>query len=229
MNRNLYLALGDSITAGIGASHPQHAYISRVSRWLKQHGGPGETLVVARNGWTVRDVFAALWTLPPGVWERVQVLTLLVGGNDLRQLLRRQLLPWSSRPLTLPDVAERLQTYAFHLNDLCRFLSQQRIPQMVVATCYNPVPQAPLARHAIETLNAITEDTAKRFGWSVVDVYAAFCGREAQWIDGFRRGTLADLATPIHRPIHPNDAGHQAIADLVIRCLERLPATRPET
>lgn len=215
MIRNIYLALGDSVTAGYGATHPNLAFVRQVSDFVQKNSSAERTIVVARNGWTTKDIWNAAVSLHSSVWQGTNVLTLMAGGNDLRRLLRRQFLPISGPAITPPLVAQRLQEFGFHMDRLCDFISGQQIPRVVIATIYNPVPNFPLAVHAMQGLNGIAREIAEHHHFDVVDVHNKFLDNEAYFIDGYRSGQFADLASPVRRPIHPNNSGHRQIADLI--------------
>lgn len=220
MNRNLYLALGDSITAGYGASHPSHCFVRYVSDYIKAKSIAERTMVIAQNGWTSKDVQIAANLIHPSIWDRVEVLTLVAGGNDLRSLLRRMYLPVGGYPLSKQIVHQKLQEFSYHMNLLSESIAAHHTPHVIVTTVYNPAPNFPLAVYAIESLNHRILDIAKSHSFEVVDIYTAFQNHEASYIEGYRSGRFEDLATPFRRPIHPNNAGHQQIANLLMQQLD---------
>lgn len=222
MGRNLYLALGDSVTAGYNATHPSLTFANQVADFTRNKGLSTQTLVVAKNGWTSRDLWNTVHTLPPNIWEAVNVLTLMTGGNDLRKLLRRQYLsPLSGSPISPQMVARQLDEFGFYMDHLCGFLEQRKIPHVIVATVYNPVPNFPLGVEAMEGLNQITRQIAEHYKCGLVDVYEGFRNNEADYIEGYRNGRFEDLASPFRRPIHPNNNGHREIAGLITAYLTR--------
>lgn len=217
--RDLYLALGDSITAGIGASHLTQAFVGRIATAVGESNLATKTLVVAQNGWTTKDVLNAATLVAHDAWQRVNLVTLMTGGNDLRKLLRRQYLPISGAGITPLMVYRRLQIFAFHMEQLCRFISHQQVPNVFVVNVYNPVPQSPLAVSAIEGLNTVTKEIAHQYDFQLVDVYSHFHNNEVYFIDRYRTGRMDDLISPFGRPIHPNNLGHKEIADVIIKQL----------
>lgn len=218
MARQLYLALGDSVTAGYGASHPQLTFVGSVSAFANEKMDCARTLVVARNGWTSRDILRAAMTLPSSAWTDTHLLTLMAGGNDMRVLLRRQF--FSGAPISTQAVEQQLQFFGYHMDQLCAFVSAQEIPHVVVANVYNPVPHSELAVRAMEALNQTIGEIAAHYQFGIVDVHKQFQNCEAYYIDGYRSGHLHDLSSPLRRPIHPNNAGHKQIADLITTHLQ---------
>lgn len=221
MRRDIYLALGDSITAGDGSSHPSLSFVAHVSRFVMDKTLASKTIVVAKNGWTTKDVSTAAHSLDPTIWDRTNVLTLISGGNDLRRLLRRQMLPFSGSRISSKAVLQRLQAYRADFDQLCHFIASKRIPHVVVGTLYNPLPNYDVAVDAICRLNDIARDVAKRYRFDVVSVYQTFRDNEPYFIEGYRTGQFQDIVSPIRRPIHPNNAGHKQIADVIMAHLTR--------
>jgi lysophospholipase L1-like esterase len=214
MNRQVYLALGDSITAGYGSTHPTMAFVHHVSSYIHKRGLAERTFVVAKNGWTSGDLVRAAGAFPESLWAATNVITLLSGGNDLRQLLRRQYLSISRSAITPQLVEERVQKFARNLDGLCSLIHRHGVPHVVLATVYNPVPNFPTAVTGIVRLNEVIRTHASRFGFGLVDVHAAFENKEANLVEGYRTGRLDDLGNLFRRPIHPNNAGHRTIANL---------------
>ncbi len=219
MQRNIYLALGDSVTVGHGATHPNMSFIYQFGSYSREKSLADQTIVIAQNGWTSGDVFQATHFIDKTIWDHTNLLTLMTGGNDLRKLLRRLYLPLSRSPITPELVNQRLQEFGFHLNLLCRSISYHNIPFVLVATVYNPVPNFPLAVNAIESLNDIVRDMTKHYNFELVDVYNEFQKKEFNYIEGYRTGRFEDLVSPFRRPIHPSNTGHRRIADLFTKHL----------
>jgi lysophospholipase L1-like esterase len=222
MERNLYLALGDSVTAGHGATHRELAFVNQVSQFTTKTSSIKHTLVIAQNGWTTKDVLQAVHFIHQSAWENTRLLTLMTGGNDLRSLLRRLYFPMFKSPITAEAINRRLQQFRIHLHMLCDSISKHDIPTVLAATVYNPAPNFPLAVDAMKSLNAIIQDESKSHHFELIDVHKAFLQKEASYIDRYRTGRLEDLASPIQRPIHPNDAGHRQIAELITERLTQI-------
>ncbi|MCL6548631.1 MAG: SGNH/GDSL hydrolase family protein [Alicyclobacillus sp.] len=206
----LYAALGDSITYGYSASSPDRRYVARLQRSLRQ---PVSLFVQARPGWTSKQLLRSLPRVPACIWDEAKLITILIGGNDLLVSA-----PWllDGRSGRIFKVAERLYD---HLTDIVRFV---RRPQstVIVGTLYNPFPNSLLAREYFHILNQTIRLAADREQVVLADVAAQFSDQEAELIDGFRRGTLRDLRL-IGNPIHPNDAGHEAIAQSLLAAYRR--------
>lgn len=226
MTRNIYLALGDSITAGHGVTNPSLAFVRQVSDFTKKKSLTEQTVVMARNGWTTKDVLKAANAISPEIWQQTNVLTLMTGGNDLRKLLRRQYLSFAGQPISPALVYKQLREFGYHMDSLCTYVAEQKIPYVIVATVYNPVPHFPLATRAISALNGIAREIAEQYKFGVVDVQTEFLNHEAYYIHGYKTGRFEDLVSPIRRPIHPNNTGHKRIADTITAYLTTMLSAR---
>ena len=88
----VYLALGDSVAAGVGASRADKGYVPRFLHTLAKREGTDLALNLAVPGATSGSFIAggqladAVATIDEP--DDVQVVTLTVGGNDLLHLLQ---------------------------------------------------------------------------------------------------------------------------------------------
>ena len=79
----VYVALGDSVAQGIGASRPERGYVGLLAeRMRKQTGRPVQVVNLSSSGATVRDVLDT--QLPELRRLHPDVVTVAVGGNDIR-------------------------------------------------------------------------------------------------------------------------------------------------
>ncbi|GLG00231.1 lipase [Alicyclobacillus hesperidum subsp. aegles] len=227
MKRNLYVALGDSITAGYGAPHPHATFVYQVSQFAHEQGLADHTMIVAQNGWTSGDLWKAVNVIGEAVWKQTNMITLMTGGNDLRRLLRRFYLPISGPAIT-PAVIDRVSAeFTYNMNLLCNFIYKRNIPYVIVTTVYNPIPHFPIAVAAFDRLNTVIRKLAEAYRFTVSDVFAGFQNREHQLIEGYRNGKFEDLALPFRRPIHPNHAGHARIAEVIKKSLRSMAPPLP--
>lgn len=78
-----YVALGDSAAQGIGASNPQHAYVSLIAARLQATTGrPVKIINISRSGARVDDVLRD--QVPQLAGLHPDFITVDVGGNDVR-------------------------------------------------------------------------------------------------------------------------------------------------
>ncbi|MDR6224681.1 SGNH/GDSL hydrolase family protein [Desmospora profundinema] len=208
---SLYLAIGDSITVGVAAS-PGRGYAKLVTGTLAR-AGPAWTLSrAARKGATSKE--ALFWTVfSPRVRLLIRyarVITLLIGGNDL--LYAYLASRFTRRPLILSSA---VAAYRRNLHLILYQIRHHSPAPVFLLNQYNPFPRSTFATAWVDAFNSQTADTADRWGIPLINLHELFTGRETGWIDGYRNGSLSDIPLIGPKPIHPNNAGHQAIADAV--------------
>ena len=77
-----YVALGDSAAQGIGASDPQHGYVSLLAERLRRSTGrPVEVINISRSGARIDDVLRD--QIPRLAGLHADVVSVDVGGNDI--------------------------------------------------------------------------------------------------------------------------------------------------
>ncbi len=76
----VYVALGDSVAQGVGASTPAAGYVGLLATRLREAtGGPVQVVNLSVSGARVVDVLKQVEVLP-----RCDLVTLDIGGNDVR-------------------------------------------------------------------------------------------------------------------------------------------------
>lgn len=199
-----YIALGDSITFGQGASAAGNRYCSRILTHLESRSAsPVQGLIIAKPGWT-SSALAGTLGQGLGAIRRCDTVTVWIGGNDLGFAAL-------GRGVSEETVKHTLLRYGQNLARICGAIRQVSDARIVLCTQYNPFPKSPVAAKAVKGLNAVTKQTAKQFRCDVAPVHKWFAGRESELIDGYKTGRLED-AVRGPRPVHPNDRGHAVIA-----------------
>lgn len=207
--RVLYLALGDSVAAGIGASRPsQGGYAALVGGRLGGLLGgqlvrlnlavPGETTAsFVAGGQLERAVF--LIETAARLGTRVGPITLTLGANDL---LRAEPTP-EAREAALDGIAQNLGAALDRLADAAGPATGSAGPTLIVTGYYDPTGTSAEEPGSdgwwLARLDATLAKEARQAGARWVDVAALFRGRER-------------LLTRFPFDIHPTDAGHRAIA-----------------
>lgn len=213
-----YLALGDSITVGRGASTRDRAYVKQIYTHLTRKSAANRMLVVAKEGWTSTHLLHAVQQLSPTVWKQTNVVTVLTGGNDVRKLLRGFLVhhyfPMVESPLNDTSLAPILQNFSNNIRQLCQTIRLHGVPHVFLFGLYNPAPNYPFAVRAIGAINECVTTVGEEFDFPCLALDRGFDKRSAEFIEGYRHGVLEDLVSPMGRPIHPTDAGHAHIAKI---------------
>lgn len=228
----VYIALGDSLSEGVGAGDESYAFVSLVAE------GIGEDVVLrnlGHSGDTSENLFvhghleAATTEIryrngddDPG--NDVRLVTLEIGGNDLLRLyyglVVRGVCPTVKESLAKPQCVDAL-TVTLELFEanlraaLGQLLEADPELNLLVMTIYNPFSGGfeDVDRLAVlalegdvapfeEGLNDIIRRVAAERGVTLVDWYPLFVGKANEYI-------YSDL-------IHPNDEGYRVMADAVL-------------
>ena len=221
-----YIALGDSLAFGVGASEPNQAgFVALVHDSLERSerfAGTGIDLInLSSPGATSPDLSQPGGQLQLAVNEirrsaDVPVITIDIGGNDLLALAGANspcLTDLATEPCrtALGEILSDLQT---HLGETLRAL-REAAPNasIVVVDLYNPFSgtgdvRELIADVGVQRINGVIGATAAdpSLGAKLATVFQLFQGRGLQWIsaDG----------------IHPNDDGYAVMAEVVLAALD---------
>jgi lysophospholipase L1-like esterase len=212
-----YTALGDSIAVGVGGSR---GYVPRFADFLEaQIGAPVQMSNVACSGCTTFDLLNQVRT-DPLVREQISrstVLTWDIGGNDF--LLARAAYLQGQCGGPTGEACLQLGVHLFEQNwdaiiAEISALTSGRPVVVLTMDVYDPFERGDeggsqaVFRPYLEQANAHMIATASAAGFIVAPVHEAFNGSAGDE-DPNMKGYIADDA------IHPTDAGHQRIADLL--------------
>jgi lysophospholipase L1-like esterase len=207
----VYLALGDSVAAGSGASDAAStSYVALVAGALRSRFGDALELdSLAVPGHTTQDLIddqlpAAVERLREG---DVRLVTLTIGGNDLNQ--------YGVHPACVRDPSDPACPLEDGLLEVERRLSlifeelREAGPEATIVTQAYPNLFSGTAHQfewsaetAFDLLNGVITGVARRHGVLVADPRRAFVGEG---------GELTHLLDPAP-DAHPNDAGYRVIA-----------------
>jgi acyl-CoA thioesterase-1 len=184
------------------------AYPSRLIAMLRRQTGVACAEILAQPGWTSAALAAAVFENSPAYLAEANVITIWIGGDDVA--FAGLSLARGAPTGIVPHAIRRYMRDLTSLVSGIRTVSKARI---VLCTQYNPFPHSPLAVSAIEALNAMTSAAAANLRTSLAPTHAWFAGRESELIQGYKTGRLQDVLTRPAFPVHPNNAGHQVIAE----------------
>jgi len=237
-----YVAIGDSLAFGVGASEPATGgYVAltydALSNSDRYHDRGLELVNMGVPGATSSDLL-----LPGGQMERalseirerqedtsssddnVEIITVDIGGNDVLALAYEDS-PCVADPLTEEcqgRFQEMLRTLKGNLTEVLERLREAAPKaELVVMDLYSPLSGRGgagdlIADFAVGEIDALTEEVASRPGLHarLASVYPLFRGRAAQLIatDG----------------VHPNDDGHALMAEVVLATIQGRDAVLPK-
>lgn len=194
----LYLAIGDSLTVGIGSL----VYADFVKTYSKLTEQQFHTKVtqkkVAKNGLTTWQLYPVI-THPAYIplIRSATIITLTIGGNDLIKAWKYYLQHNESSVLsaTLYHAKRNVRDIVAYIQTI---KEQDNSPYLIrVVNLYNPT-ELPRSSKVIQSYNQFL-NTLENEHVQVADIYNGFLGKEKQLlsIDG----------------LHPNRNGHKVIAE----------------
>jgi acyl-CoA thioesterase-1 len=231
----LYLALGDSLAAGVGASEPaETGYVGLVydalltdpafynDLTLMNLGDPGETTTSMLAGGQMNAALEQIeGRRDDGIaGNEVAVITLDIGANDFIPLVLGDS-PCLPNPLAeacTQAATSALTTFRSNFGDITRRLRAAAGPEVeiVVLGLYNPLSGSG------GTFDAVGDAAVELFNSTVAaaatdsDVRATFADIFT-YFDG--RGAELTHITETPSDVHPNDDGHYLMARAVVEAL----------
>ncbi|OAH52777.1 hypothetical protein AWH48_13270 [Domibacillus aminovorans] len=193
-----YLALGDSLTVGVGVPTFDQGFVEHYVCLSKQ------TLKkciqykkYARSGATTGDVLNMLNS--PIVTEYVKyadVITITAGGNDL--LNAAKIFMQTGNEKIISNVLEQSQNNYSSIMKRIHHMDKQKDFIIRLTNLYNPFPNIPMGEEGIKTFNSLIDNFSQYKNVKVADIYSIFKGNEKALLT---RGG-----------IHPNSRGYYQMA-----------------
>ncbi|TMV50234.1 GDSL family lipase [Paenibacillus mesophilus] len=202
MKRELvYLALGDSLTAGKGAP-PENSFVQQYIRLTET--SLGMTVKVSnagRSGATTEQILQVIRKdgKVREAAERSAVITLTAGGNDLIQAAKKFYFNHDHR-LLMSALRQYQRNMGHILDEIQRLKSGSGMYAVRVLGLYNPLPEF---EEAVFWVNKFNEHLRSfQSGCiQIVNVYDDFLGKEDDYLSDDR--------------FHPNAEGYRVIAERV--------------
>ncbi|MGB8956950.1 MAG: GDSL-type esterase/lipase family protein [Tumebacillaceae bacterium] len=205
----LLVALGDSITAGVGGKW-NRGYPDHLVELLKPEHPELKLINWGIPGLTATRLIKAL-RKGDHLYDRLADATWIVmtiGGNDIMNALPRNL---SESVHPSPQLGKQL---ARQLDVLITTVLSLSCCPIYLGDLYNPFPQSQAAEQIICHINRTTlHPLEQRYrNVQIVHLSETLRGAEADTIQYYAGGTMRDMKKFWRRPIHPNDKGHGIIA-----------------
>lgn len=201
----IYLALGDSLTAGYGAP-PGHGFAD-LYRILAaaQLQKPIRLVNKGMNGARAAEVLKRVKSDDNLQQEmkNASIITITAGGNDMLDAARQFLNHRDTK-----NILRTIRACRRTLQELFHFIQRNKkgatAPyQIIIANLYNPFPQFKEAEFGVTMFNRMVESFSSS-KVCVADIYRSFSGMEHHLLS-------EDL-------IHPNYIGYQVMAKQFAAC-----------
>lgn len=194
-----YLAIGDSLTTGIGASKPG-GFVSIYRQYASGAlQAPVRTLIVARSGLTAAQIYRLVYQQPIASISKANFITITGGGNDLIQSVQ-----YGRQPYSIEKLEGAIKNAIYWMTQLVLYITEMKqkeaIPyKIIVFNTYNPLESVSFIDQYIKSFNRGIQSLTRFPHVQVVDVYQAFKGRNDYVLsqDAF----------------HPNNKGYSIMAD----------------
>lgn len=226
-----YVALGDSLTEGVGDSTKQGGFVPILAQSLSnENDGQYQPVNYGVAGNTSAQILERLkkQTDLQKDLKQARVMTLTVGGNDLRKVVVNHLSDFS-----LSDIQKPLKSYTANLKEIITKARKDNphLPIYVVGI-YNPLylnfPELTSIQTAVDRWNETTEETIAQFDQvyfvPINDLlYKGIDGKMgvSEISDG--KTIVINDALYEEDSFHPNNTGYEKMKQAI---LEKINATK---
>ncbi|MGT2666864.1 SGNH/GDSL hydrolase family protein [Streptococcus rifensis] len=223
-----YVALGDSLTEGVGDSTSQGGFVPLVSSNLSlQYGYEVEAENYGVAGNTSKQILKRMAedTALQESLSRADLMTLSVGGNDVMRVIRDNL-----DSLTVETFEEPAQAYSKRLSQIItQARSENPSLSIYVLGIYNPFylnfPEVTEMQLVIDNWNTTTEETVATFeGVYFVPIndrlYRGIDGQEGVTENQQGQTVVVNDALFEGDHFHPNNVGYQIMQAAIMEKID---------
>ncbi len=199
-----YVALGDSLTVGVGASFLAPGFVGRFAKFTEQtHQSQICTNVYAKSGIETGEVLEMIESTDlHSHISRAHLITISAGGNDLIQASKDFMESGETDELT--QSVKECYLNMMKIMEILHMLKKEcRLPfRIYLLNLYNPLPKIPLADKWVSLFNRHLNSFHNGESVVVADLYSVFKGKQETFLSRDR--------------VHPNDLGYEAIAQTLV-------------
>ncbi|MDR1605633.1 MAG: SGNH/GDSL hydrolase family protein [Streptococcaceae bacterium] len=218
-----YVAIGDSLTEGVGDQTDQGGFVPLLANTLDDHYGIS---VVSQNfgvsGNTSTQIYKRMTTQKKiqSAIKKADLITITVGGNDVMKVIRTELANLSEKSFVKPAKTYQKQIEAI-FDDIRQYNSEAPV---YVLGIYNPFylnfPEITQMQTIIDDWNRATQESVakqkKMYFVPINDLlYRGIAGTEGITSSGEGTQTIANNALFEEDHFHPNNIGYQIMSDAV--------------
>lgn len=197
-----YVAVGDSLTVGVGASFMSpgfvHRFACKMQSHYEEHVCPD---IYAKSGITSEEVLSIFQQ--PTVMNRVkeaEIITITAGGNDLIDATKTYE-EQQNQIVFIQALKKCCQNYKRILATIYDAKGKSNPFSIMILDLYNPFPQIPLAEKWIRAFNQHIHSYSSKPYVKIIPVYSLFRHHEQEYLSKDH--------------VHPNDLGYQKMAQLL--------------
>lgn len=199
----LYVALGDSLTVGVGATFFSPGFVQRYQRYaIDELQDLVNVQTHAHLGFQTEDVLLELKN--DLVREEVQnadIITITAGGNDLIEAARKYQDDKNEKDFSFA-LRRCMENYHKIMKEINAIKNDSTTPYIIrLVDLYNPFPQDPLAEKWIKKFNSQLKRFVKAPFVSVAQIDKVFKGHETEYLS--------------YDGLHPNNLGYEKIAEVL--------------
>ncbi|WP_226671569.1 GDSL-type esterase/lipase family protein [Metabacillus litoralis] len=199
-----YVALGDSLTVGVGASFLAPGFVGQYVRLLeKEQHVPVCTNIYAKSGIETDGVLNIIENQT--VYNKIEhanIISISAGGNDLIQASKDFIESGEAAELA-QSVKECHSNMVKIMTTIHRLKKECGVPYRIyLLNLYNPLPQIQLAEKWVKLFNQHLNSFHNGKTIFVADLYSVFKGKQEELLSRDR--------------IHPNNLGYKKIAEQLI-------------
>ena len=191
----IYVALGDSTVAGVGASRSERSYTGLIYAHLQELFQPAVYHNFGKSGARISDILKD--QLGPAIAASPTLITLSVGANDI--LKRTPVKTFRKRLTTLIDELQARTKALIVITNIPNFSLMPAIPRSLKT----------IAKYRITRFNAVISDIAASRSLILIDAY--------HYTGTFNRQFPTEL---VYRDgFHPSDFGYALWANMILVAL----------